>query len=40
MWFARFGLTDHLILISEFQYFESDAQNDYVAFILGSQVTF
>ena len=40
MGFARYMVTDQLTLMAEFQDFQSDAQADYNAFILGAQLTF
>ena len=40
MGFARYMATDQLTLMAEFQDFQSDAQADYNAFILGAQITF
>lgn len=40
MGFARYMATDALTLMAEFQDFQSDAQADYNAFILGAQITF
>ncbi|MFO8232634.1 MAG: porin [Longimonas sp.] len=40
MGFARYMATDQLTLMAEFQDFQSDAQADYNAFILGAQLTF
>ncbi len=40
MGFARYIATDQLTLMAEFQDFQSDAQADYNAFILGAQITF
>ena len=40
MVFARLQVTDNFTLMAEFQDFESSAQNNYNAFILGSQISF
>lgn len=40
MGFARYMATDQLTIMAEFQDFQSDAQAEYNAFILGAQITF